>query len=67
MSTLTMCSSPPDRPPGYISDPVIDTSKNQIIYAHCVGQLGCLVPMARPIPTTSGTIPKIARAPVSDR
>jgi hypothetical protein len=22
--------------PGYISDPVIDTSKNQIIYAHCV-------------------------------
>jgi hypothetical protein len=23
--------------PGYISDPVLDTSKNQIIYAHCVG------------------------------
>jgi L-fucose isomerase-like protein len=22
--------------PGYISDPVIDTSKNQLIYAHCV-------------------------------
>ena len=22
--------------PGYISDPVIDTSKNQVIYAHCV-------------------------------
>ena len=22
--------------PGYISDPVIDTSRNQIIYAHCV-------------------------------
>lgn len=22
--------------PGFISDPVIDTSKNQIIYAHCV-------------------------------
>jgi L-fucose isomerase-like protein len=22
--------------PGYISDPVMDTSKNQIIYAHCV-------------------------------
>jgi L-fucose isomerase-like protein len=22
--------------PGYISDPVIDTSKNQIVYAHCV-------------------------------
>jgi L-fucose isomerase-like protein len=24
------------RRPGFISDPVIDTSKNQIIYAHCV-------------------------------
>lgn len=24
------------RRPGYISDPVIDTSKNEIIYAHCV-------------------------------
>lgn len=23
--------------PGFISDPVIDTSKNQIIYAHCTG------------------------------
>lgn len=23
--------------PGFISDPVIDTAKNQIIYAHCVG------------------------------
>jgi len=22
--------------PGYISDPIIDTSKNQIVYAHCV-------------------------------
>lgn len=22
--------------PGFISDPIIDTSKNQIIYAHCV-------------------------------
>jgi hypothetical protein len=22
--------------PGFISDPVIDTSKNQIIYAHCI-------------------------------
>ena len=29
MSNLTGC-------PGFISDPVIDTSKNQIIYAHCV-------------------------------
>lgn len=23
--------------PGYVSDPVLDTSKNQIVYAHCVG------------------------------
>ncbi len=24
--------------PGYISDPVIDTAKNAIVYAHCVGE-----------------------------
>lgn len=37
MSTLTMTviSTLTGRP-GFISDPVIDTSKNQIIYAHCV-------------------------------
>ena len=23
--------------PGYVSDPAIDTSKNQVVYAHCVG------------------------------
>ena len=23
--------------PGYVSDPALDTSKNQVIYAHCVG------------------------------
>jgi hypothetical protein len=23
--------------PGYVSDPVLDTSKNQIVYAHCMG------------------------------
>jgi len=23
--------------PGYVSDPALDTSKNQIVYAHCVG------------------------------
>src|SRR5574337_693990 len=38
---LSSAHAPPDKPtgvgrPGYISDPVIDTSKNQIIYAHCV-------------------------------
>ena len=36
-STVTMLSmSHLLNRPGYISDPVIDTSKNQIIYAHCV-------------------------------
>ena len=31
LTVTTLCGRP-----GYISDPVIDTSKNQIIYAHCV-------------------------------
>lgn len=37
-STATMLafSTMTDGRPGFISDPVIDTSKNQIIYAHCV-------------------------------
>ncbi len=30
--------------PGFISDPVIDTSKNQIIYAHCVAPTKMLGP-----------------------
>lgn len=30
--------------PGFISDPVIDTSKNQIIYAHCVAPTKVLGP-----------------------
>ena len=38
MSTLTMLvTGTLTGRPGFISDPVIDTSKNQIIYAHCVG------------------------------
>jgi len=37
MSTLTMLAvGRLTGRPGFISDPVIDTSKNQIIYAHCV-------------------------------
>ncbi len=36
-STITMLAmSCMTGRPGYISDPVIDTAKNQIIYAHCV-------------------------------
>jgi len=38
MSALTMTAiSTLVGRPGMISDPVIDTSKNQVIYAHCVG------------------------------
>jgi hypothetical protein len=38
MSALTMAAMGAlVHRPGYISDPVIDTSKNHIIYAHCVG------------------------------
>jgi L-fucose isomerase-like protein len=37
MSALTMATMDAlVQRPGFISDPVIDTSKNQIIYAHCV-------------------------------
>lgn len=37
ISTMTMLTmSTLTGRPGYISDPVIDTSQNQIIYAHCV-------------------------------
>jgi len=35
VTMLVMSYLMPDRP-GYISDPVIDTAKNQVIYAHCV-------------------------------
>jgi len=36
--------------PGYISDPVIDTSKNQIIYAHCVAMTRVDGPKGMPNP-----------------
>lgn len=36
--------------PGYISDPVIDTSKNQIIYAHCVASTKVFGPQGRANP-----------------
>jgi len=36
--------------PGYISDPVIDTSKNQIIYAHCVSTNKVFGPAGRSNP-----------------
>lgn len=36
--------------PGYISDPVIDTSKNQIIYAHCVAPTKLFGPKGQTCP-----------------
>lgn len=36
--------------PGYISDPVIDTSKNEIIYAHCVGMTKAFGPNGKTNP-----------------
>ncbi len=36
--------------PGYISDPVIDTSKNQIIYAHCVAPTKIYGPNGNSVP-----------------
>jgi len=36
--------------PGFISDPVIDTSKNQIIYAHCVAPTKPYGPTGKSIP-----------------
>jgi len=34
--------------PGYISDPVLDTAKRQIIYAHCVAPTKMFGPASRP-------------------
>jgi hypothetical protein len=36
--------------PGYISDPVIDTSKRQIIYAHCVASNKAFGPQGKANP-----------------
>lgn len=36
--------------PGYISDPVLDTAKNQIIYAHCVAPTKVFGPKGRSNP-----------------
>jgi hypothetical protein len=46
--------------PGYISDPVIDTSKNQIIYAHCVA-------MTKPFGTEGASNPYRIRNHSEDR
>ena len=36
--------------PGFISDPVLDTSKRQIIYAHCVAPTRMFGPASEPNP-----------------
>ena len=46
--------------PGYISDPVIDTSKNQIIYAHCVA-------MTKPFGSSGDSNPYRIRTHSEDR
>jgi hypothetical protein len=46
--------------PGYISDPVIDTAKNQIIYAHCVA-------MTKPFGTDGASNPFRIRNHSEDR
>ena len=61
MSALTMAimGAVVDRP-GFISDPVIDTSKNQIIYAHCVA-------MTKPFGPDGGSNPYRIRTHSEDR
>ena len=50
-STLTMLAmSHLVGRPGYISDPVIDTSKNQVIYTHCVAMTKVDGPKGTPNP-----------------
>lgn len=46
--------------PGYISDPVIDTSKNAIVYAHCVA-------MTKPFGAAGPASPYLIRSHSEDR
>jgi len=60
-STVTMLAMGylTDRP-GFISDPVIDTATNQIIYAHCVAPTKVFGPKGHRILTISVAIRRIA-------
>ncbi|MEN6338401.1 MAG: hypothetical protein ABFE01_29445 [Phycisphaerales bacterium] len=51
-STMLMVNAITQGRPGYISDPVIDTSKRQIIYAHCVASNKAFGPQGRTNPFT---------------
>jgi L-fucose isomerase-like protein len=65
--TMAMITALTNGRPGFISDPVIDTSTNQIIYAHCVAANKPFGPGDRPIPTRSSRTRKTAKAPRSAR
>jgi len=49
-STMVAMTALTQGRPGYISDPVIDTSSRQIIYAHCVASNRAFGPQGRPNP-----------------
>jgi hypothetical protein len=49
-ATMVMLNAMTQGRPGYISDPVIDTSKRQIIYAHCVASNRAFGPQGRTNP-----------------
>ena len=54
-ATMLMVSHDDAGRPGYISDPVIDTSKRQIIYAHCVAPNRTFGPQGETNPFTDLT------------
>lgn len=61
MSALTMAAmGAMTGRPGYISDPVIDTSKNAIVYAHCVA-------MTKPFGPAGAASPYLIRSHSEDR
>jgi len=51
-ATMLMVTSLTQGRPGYISDPVIDTAKRQIIYAHCVASNKAFGPQGSTNPFT---------------
>ncbi|MEN6308275.1 MAG: hypothetical protein ABFD91_11005 [Anaerohalosphaeraceae bacterium] len=51
-ASMIMVTSLTQGRPGYISDPVIDTSKRQIIYAHCVASNKAFGPQGQANPFT---------------
>lgn len=51
-ATMVLMTAMTQGRPGYISDPVIDTSKRQIIYAHCVASNKAFGPKGQTNPYT---------------